>query len=453
MKVFNMTLRYHSLSRHILILSLNVHPHIMFDDRIALEYEEKIKKLERTVSGLESELRSKEIVIDALILKLKSQTSEARIEDAGVKRRKQPTVEEPPPGIETCVENTEMTSTSEEKKDAFSLDDKKPVKKEELKNIETQIRKTFTPKSNKMEFRINFSFRRFIEYAEVSYEFSLFNKKIVRTKNPLKQFIETNIVKIIKYVIDNINSLNLNQICSTFFMINSEINYKHKLVVFHDIVLMLNDYSKLNFIASALFNNINLLGDVFSQLIRKIMYHQFCIDSNMFRGCDVVEYLCLVNDNFKLSAPEISLWSSLSHFLVKHELFDDAKKVVLVDSIERGFCLRMVCHYIDWDYTYNTFILTQLYPKLISEKAAVHVYYMGVLMMNARRMFGNHESVEALIGVLFKILEWKDECSVAAYLILKQIHPIDAEDWMKNNEEDLKEQGYNIVYLKEFLLI
>lgn len=426
----------------------------MNEARPVKEFREKIKKLEETVESLKSELRSKEIIIDALISKLKLLEPDAslRLVESGAsseagdsaKRVRQVQPSDSLPGIGAYSENERGES---------SEDEEKLLKDEVLRDIELKIKKTFESKSNKMDFRINFGFQKFVEYAETSFEFSLLNKKLVRTKNPLKQFIEANLNKIVKYVLDNINSMNLNQICSTIFMVNSEMDYKYKLVVFHDVVLLLDCYSKLNFIASALFNNINLKGDVFSQLIRKIMYHQLCIDGDMFKDSSVVEYYGLIRDNFKLSAPEISLWDSLSHFLVKHDFFDQIKRIVLVDSIERGFCLRMVCHYIDWDYTYNVFILTQLYPTLMSERAAVHTYYMGILMLNAKRMFESDESVERLVDVLVGILEWRDECSVAAYLILKQIRPVEAEDWIDSNEEYLKEGGYSMEYLKGFLLI
>jgi len=459
----------------------------------------KVKKLEETINSLRSQLSSKEIVIDALISKLKplekakaappvqnpkpippvntppavkspkpvppvntppavqnpkpvppvntppqvKNPKPTPIVDSSpaVKRPKPAPPVESPPGIE-MVRETE----NEVPKDELSKD-------EVLGDIELQLKAAFTAKTNKMEFRTNFTFQNFVKYAETSFEFSLLNKKPVKIKNPLKKFIETNLDKIIKYLLDNINSLNINQICSTMFMVNTEMEYKYKLVVFHDVVLLLDNYVKLNFIASALFNNINLEGDVFSQLIRKIMYHQLCIDSDMLKETGAVEYLGLVKDNFKLSAPEISLWSSLAHFLIAHDFFDKAKRIVLVDAIERGFYLRMVCHYVDWDYTYNTFILTQLYPKLMSERAPVHAYYIGILMLNAKRMFGSDESIERLVDVLDGALAWKNDCSVAAYLILKQIRPVDAGRWLGANEVYLRGSGYDIEYLESFLII
>jgi hypothetical protein len=229
--------------------------------------------------------------------------------------------------------------------------------------------------------------------------------------------------------------------------------YKHKLVVFHDVVLELTNFSFLNFIASALFNNIELNADVFSQIIRKIMYQQLCIDMDMFNDSKIIEYLDQIRINFKLETPEISLWESPSHFLVNHTFFDEERKVVQIESIERGFCLRMLFHYLDWDFTYNTFIVSNLYPKILLDKKAIHVYYLGILMMNAIRIFGKDESVKKIEEELLDILEWKNECSVVAYLILKQTREDITNEWIKSNEKFIIDSRYKIDYLKEFLLI
>ncbi|ELA41866.1 uncharacterized protein VICG_01050 [Vittaforma corneae ATCC 50505] len=428
----------------------------MVVDNTAKECKEKIKSLEKIIADLKSELHSKEIIINALVSKLKEQKSGVGCENCEHAKKIKTKMTVSLPGIEACSSediNTEAKTPISPRKPADGSFHKSVCTPCDSAEIISQIKDIFVQKSKNMEFKLNFTFKKFVDYAETTYEFSLFNKKVMKAKNPLKQFIEANLDRIVKYILDNVNTLNLNQICSTIFLINSEMAYKHKLVIFHDIVLELSSHSKLNLIAAALFNNLDLENDVFSQVIKKIMYHQLCIDGNILKDSEVAEHLNLIRDNFNLSTPEISLWESLSHFLVKHRLFDQDRKIILADSIERGFCLRMLCHYIDWDYTYNTFILTQLYPKILSDKGAVHVYYLGILMMNARRVFGYDESVERLEEELVSFLEWKDECSVVAYMILKQVRQTDSESWMNENEEFLQNNGYRIEYLRSFLLL
>ena len=343
------------------------------------------------------------------------------------------------------VTNPDDTPSKQKEKHSDS-----PIKYDKLIG---ELKKTFKTKSKKTEFKMNFTFMKFIEYCENSYEFSLTNKKVAKSKNPLRQFILTNMDRILKFLIDNINTLNMNQLCSTFFLINSEIEYSHKLVIFHDIILELENCSKLIYIASALFNNLDFSCDLFSQLIKKILFHQVSIDCDLIRDGTVTEYFNLISENLALSPPDISLWESLSHFMVKHELFDTEKLSIKAEAIEKGFMLRMVCHYLDWNYTYNTFIVTQLYPKIVSARSPIHVYYLGILTMNAYRLFGTHESVVSIFDELKGILEWNDQCSVVAYLILKQVYEVECEEWVQRNFENLTLKGFDIVYLKKVLLI
>lgn len=437
----------------------------MKEDR-ETELKRKIKGLENTISQLQTELLSKDIIIDALVAKLKTPEPQQEFtKNNHVKRPKGNLVEAPLPGLDVQA-SEETTSELHEPNIANTLPQlTNSIQPEEKPHIDetcvpynvaelaSQIKDIFVQKSKNLDFKLNFSLKKFVDYAELSYEFSLFNKKVVKTKNPLKQFIEINLQKILKFVIENINILNLNQICSTVFLINSEISYKQKLVVVHDLILELNNYSKLNFIASALFNNLDLENDIFSQIIKKIMYHQLCIDNNLLKNTEVIEHLGIIRDNFSLSASEVGLWDCLSHFIIKHELFDQDKKRILADAIENGFLLRMVCHYLDWDYTYNNFILMQLYPKLLLDKGSIHAYYLGILMMNANRFLGTDESTKEIENELLSILDWKNESSIAAYMILKQIRSEDANKWMNENVEWLRKEGYRVEYLKGFLLI
>lgn len=439
----------------------------MTQNKTVKKYEDKIKSLEKIIQNLNQQLESKEIIIDALISKLKiKNTTNDFEENDKVKKLKTNENEECLPGIESypseeqekipiLIEDQPVENKNIDENNDITIQIKNKIPENEVKKSEliSQIKSLFDQKSKNTEFKMNFSFEKFIEYAETSYEFSLFNLKVVSTKNPLKQYLKTHLDSLIKFILDNINDLNLNQICSSIFLLNSEMEYKHKLVVFHDVILELNDFSKLNFIASALFNNIALKTDVFSQIIRKIMYHQYCIDGEIFENTNILEYLDVIRANFALIAPEISLWDSLSHFLVNHNLFDQNKKIILSDSIERGFCLRMLCHYLDWDYTYNVFIVKQLYPKILLERGAIHVYYLGILMMNAKRILGEDESIFKLEETLMSILEWRDECSIVSYLILKQIKKAETDLWLDRNEDLILQKNFNKTYLKDFLLL
>lgn len=430
-------------------------PTVQESENKVREMNKRISDLENTVKNLKTELMNKDIIIDALVTKLreKQDTDESKPESEPepVKRIKKNTEEVTLPGLENILE--ESLVDDNDLTDHKVVSEPRNVPYSGTSELITQIKDIFIQKSKNIDFKLNYNFRKFVDFAETSYEFSLFNKKVFRIKNPLKQFLDANLDRIVKFIIENINFFNMNQICSTLFLINSEIPYKQKLIIFHDIVLVLENFSKLNFIASALFNNIDLEGDFFSQLIKKIMYHQICIDNKLINDSDVIEYYGLIRENFSLTPSDISLWDSLSHFLVAHSFFDQVKKTIKPESIEKGFALRMLASYLDWDYIFNSFIRTQLHPKIVSDRSPIHVYYMGILMMNARRFFGVCESVNIIEDEFRAILEWKDQCSVVSYLILKQVYPEDCESWINDNTKLIETIGFDITYLKSFFLL
>lgn len=107
--------------------------------------------------------------------------------------------------------------------------------------------------------------------------------------------------------------------------------------------------------------------------------------------------------------------------------------------VHNGFILRMVCHYLDWDYTFNNYIVDKLYPKIIELKSIALVYYLGILTVNGYRQFKDDESVNSLFELLHKILHWNDECSVVSYMFLKQFYSDDILSFSTSSVfEDLK---------------
>lgn len=326
-------------------------------------------------------------------------------------------------------------------------------KMEEDADFIKEIHGIFQMKSKKTELKPNFNFQEFVNYAEISYEFNLNNKNIQIFKNPLKMYLESHTEKVMKYTMDNINHLSLNQICSTVFMMNSYIPYKQKTVIFHDLILLLRNHSKLPYIFSALFNNIDLPSDPFSNQIKKIVAHQIFIDSELFEE-EVIQYLVIINTNFNLENETTNLWTSLKTFVINKSVFLQGQTIIDPETVENGFIVRMMCHYLDWDYTYKEIILKILCPSIEgNERSPIHVYYLGILAVNAFRLFKGDPSVLSLFKKLREYLLFKDESSIVSYLILKQIYTDEFVDWPMNNLKWIRKMELNVPILQEILLI
>ncbi|KAI5150225.1 hypothetical protein ENBRE01_1368 [Enteropsectra breve] len=451
------------------------------DRAIQQEHEKIVKKLQAKIKRLEQQVEEKQIIIDALVYKSR----------AGKKRRIE-SADEDYEVVPQCTEKDGTLSSGIPFINAFDLDDKSEiqnasesfnvingklpekqpgshtVRNDSLVEIHTanassmpefvkQVKNIFMTKPKNMDFRSNYSFQKFIEYAEKSYDYLPTNKKISKPKNPMRQYVEGNLDKILKHIMDNINTLNLNQICSTLFLINSLIDYQHKLVIAHDIILEIDCYNKILFIFSALFNNINLEEDTLSRALKSVLYHQFCIASDIVTDEQVLGYLESIKDNFSLYKASETIWDCLESMLVSQPVFVQSQNKDSLEyspkCIEHGFAIRMVCHYLDWDYAYNEFILEKLQPLVAARRGGFFVYLMGILCMNAYRQFGKDQSVNLLLQYLATLLSDDSETSIVSYLILNQISEADAERWLENNTANLIKKNYDPAMLKNYLLL
>lgn len=409
--------------------------------------EELVFRQEKRIQEMDEKILSQEIIINALVSQVKNKTLlEKKDSNNQTEIIKRPCVaDEPTKKLDNNIVNTEVINDKTDSSE-YSKYHQNMVK--EIKNI-------FMYKQKTAEFKMNFTFKKFIEYAESYYEFLLTNKKISKLKNPFKLYIDSNLEKIIKCLIENINNFNLNQICSSIFMINSAIEYNHKLVIAHDILLEIKDYSKLLYIYSALFNNIELGKDLISVLITKILYHQYCIDSDLYEDDTIFGYLELIKNNFGLEKPKKTLWKSLSDFLIPIDFFTTVQGTIQINNsaIEAGFGLRMLCTYLDWDYTYNEFIINKLLPAVKDELNATYLYYLGILAINSLRMFGKTESVTVILNELLEWLNDTDEINLVAFLILKQVFNDKPYKWLETQKEMLKKKDIPIDSLESILLI
>lgn len=335
---------------------------------------------------------------------------------------------------ESSTDSTSRLKATIEAKDALIEQLLKSLEDAGVKRTKTPPETELPPKRLK-ELKPNSTPEEFIAYAEAASEFP--TKPTV--KNPLRLYIETNTDAILKYVVDSIDHLTPRQLCPALLLVAQSLSYARRQIVFHDIALHSTD--KLAFAAAALFTTFET--DPLSQVIAKIAYRQLCIDAD---NADLGDAPAVLD----LAPPDVSLWDHLPLFLVPGVLFGGDMRVA-PDAVQCGFALRLLCHYVDWDYTYNEFIVPQLHPYVLAEKCALHVYYLGILMMNARRLFGRDESVLAIERELLEILEWPGECALAAYLILKQTRNVGA--WMEAREDALRAEGYNMEYLRTCRLI
>jgi len=368
--------------------------------------------------------------------------------------------------------------------------------------------------SQGIEFKANSSIEEFVQYATAANGFNPAQPTEFTLKNPLKQYIETNLNKIVKYIMGQLNRLSSVQVCSSLYLLSPNIHYLHKSVIAHDVVVELADKGRIPCIFSALFHSKPLQKDPLSSALNQILSVEVEKSLAVCEDPEIRDYLNHIKISFILckddnskgenninSKDENNINGRINgnidssrikdlngHSIIRStlETLVQTKVRLICDNkisslaIRQGFCIRVLCSYLGWEETFKDIILDRLFPLIKNENRPEHIYYLGILAINA--LIHTEDSKEdALIHTegskvdalaytggdknICTVIRWfkeflKDgkrkgqiESGIAAYLILKQVSEVDAGLWLNSHRNRLVSEGYDIDYLGKFLLI
>ncbi|WUR02830.1 uncharacterized protein VNE69_03051 [Vairimorpha necatrix] len=295
-------------------------------------------------------------------------------------------------------------------------------------------------------FKENSYFDEFIDFCTETYTQKSFEiQKISHSKN-VKKYLQENKNKILKYLILNINKLSFSNVCSTLLVLSTEFTDTEKFVIIHDIILYVQDFSKLIFYSFCILNNQITDSGVFYSTIHSILSYQYLVDLEIHKSKKIIGTSLTYIKNllsFKCTKP---LEEVLSGIKVDIPVFSKYK--FNTDIYQYIYSLRSLCHFLDWDYVYNTFILEELSKNLTGCK----ILYMGILALNSIRLFGSTESSDTIMDFIKDKMKNIDEIGLASYLIIKQINEKDSQEYLETNEEALSSSGHDITYLRTLLI-
>lgn len=302
-----------------------------------------------------------------------------------------------------------------------------------ISNLGDEIVNIFSPSSNKrIEFKTNYTLQQFIDYIGNSFEFQLDIRKPHKIKNPIRGYVISNLDKIILYLMQNINILSLKNICTTLFYINNEIEQKHKLVILFDIILLLKERTKLLYIISALFNNvfgINNGNVIIVKTVISIIYHQYLIEKDLYKNnAKIIKYLNDIKTNFDLFRYSENLFDLVNEFInipIKKPIINFKEGRIDNEFEIVGWSIRTICHMLDWDYTYNTLILTKLDYKNNPFHTLVTIY----LTKDIFDSFGYENSVQLLCNEFISVMNNDSEIAMLCYIFIKEINTKKAEEY------------------------
>ncbi|KAK6090409.1 hypothetical protein P3W45_000506 [Vairimorpha bombi] len=434
--------------------------------------EEEIRNLTSRILELEEELENKEIMINVLINEVKR--NKVRSED--IKRRKKnENVDDvtkwnsEPKIIEESFINKsakELLHDKPKNQDFFSeiipsTHKQEPEKeKEEISTnwiykfkLKDDLENMFSRKKVMKIFKDNVFIDEFVDFCAETYLIKSFDEifTIIHAKN-VKKYLQDNKTKITKYVIQNINKLSMSSICSTLLCLSTEFTDDEKLVIIHDIILYVQDNSRILFAVFCILNTEKFFSkqdseDIFRNTISSILCHQYTVDIDIHKNRKVVvgplstirNILGLKASNKNIEDVLLSINSDIPVFC-KYKINPEIYKYM--------YSVRVLGHFLDWDYCYNVYIREYLSKEVNGCK----ILYLGLLTLNSLRLFGNIESTEVLFSFILENMKGSDELSLISYLIIKQINEKDSKEYIERVGKDIENIGYDLEYLKKLIV-
>lgn len=411
-----------------------------------MEEELKIK-----VAELEEEIENKEIMINALLNEIKKLKSK----EMGVKRRKVVASLETCNGVnemlnlnesigisEGVVEVKQETTATSQGKVNLEINNKSRKKslKEEVESLihHNRTNRTFKDSSFTEDF---------LDYCADTIPYN-FNTNCWELKGPIKAYVGQNLYQITSFISREINRLSLLQICSTLHCISGALTPLESSIVFHDILLMVDDYSKLHFIFHSLFKS-RIDDFLLGSTILSLMSYQQKVDSELLKPRKaLLQHISSLRYCFEIpkcskKLEDVLVELSTPTVIFKHNMIDE-------NIYQLIFSIRLLTHFLDWDYTFNVYVNDVLYPQVDDSDA--FLLYMGIVNFNSYRLFGETESTEMIFELLKSKMVGVSSTSVLCYLLIKQIVSKHSNSWLALNSKELISQGWSLEYLTSYIL-
>lgn len=275
---------------------------------------------------------------------------------------------------------------------SFSIDDNKnlaPIEVDFLRILD------YMPSPHK-GFKNNMGFDELLMYLR-TLNIPLFRGGIFTMPKQLKNFIYINHAGIHKFLIENLNK-SLHDSCLLAYVLSKESDFSKKLLLFHDVVLFIDDFSKLVFLFACVFSKKGSdnqrvaeikdnSGNWLYQTMRMILENQLIADKDLFLAPQSLEAIQKIKATYNLD-PQY------------HDFHKSAATFASAKTVNEVCATRIVAHYMDWDWSYNHMIVSTLYPKYVLTKDQHILYLIGVVASNGYRTIGLHESVKGVYDFL-----------------------------------------------------
>ncbi|EPR79252.1 hypothetical protein SLOPH_1776 [Spraguea lophii 42_110] len=419
-----------------------------------MNYKENYEEALEKISHLEDKLEEKDILIDSLIAQIKkykqSDNLKKKIDTQSNKRVKEEYTEDETETIQSLEKTVSIPDISSNKiipnindddeleageirkentvDSSHSRQTSKSIMSKEMRYVDKQLKlekeisKETTvkmtglkalqkcPRKKEICFKSNYSFEEFIDFIDsqiVPYIFD--EKKKIRLNKTLKNYIEINIKGIINLIIKTLNDNDVEKVYTILLTISIYSSYEIIILLFHDILLYLEDPSKLLFFSYAIFYDCEIRCDIISTTIKKILNYQLNIDYKLYK--EYKQFYNKIENSISLTASSTDF---IPYILSLESNFNinDEESVINIAAV-----IRMITIFMDYDWAYNELIVNNIYPKYVSTKNIFYLVCIGTVALQGQRMFEDEKSVKNMYDFIKK--EY-NECNQNVKEIIKK---------------------------------
>ncbi|ELA48221.1 hypothetical protein VCUG_00262 [Vavraia culicis subsp. floridensis] len=389
--------------------------------------EDKLKKYKSKIKSLKNKLKCKKIIIKSLLHTLQKKKYKKRRSDSSVKRKEKDEIKKRRKVSNVLGQGTEQI-IKETSNDGRMLNKSDGAAHHEIVDAYTVLERNNCENEDK-SFKLNFKLDEYVDYT-----CSLFVPYICDAKDTYKLskqhaiYIKTNRKCILKHIFKDINTREIEKTWTLLFNLGCTESYEALCVVVHDLFVFVEDFERVFYLSYALLHNKKFEVDILSKTIRMLLSYQALIMRKVNSG---VEFGYKIQEEMDL----------FDHFDV-----NSLCNVILEDNSFSHLnvaSLRIICSFMDWNWTYNTFIVQMLYPRFVETNRPILLFYMGVICTLGYKNFGMHESVQSIFDEIKTCLD-KDnvELSAIACSFVKNFDLDLAEKWGTRNKVKYGRQSW-----------
>lgn len=378
----------------------------------------KISKYKNKIKALKKKLYHKKLMINSLLDSL---------ERKKIKRKKR--TKKKVKKINDIVQKDEFVSndtscfavqTDVTTQDVF--DEQETPSKSEEQNTHFILRNNKNENNAEQIFKPNFKFEEYTTYLSSIFVPYIFDDQVTYNLTKVHSiYIKSNIKGIIKYVFKDINAQPIEKSWEILYNVGCVENYSVICVIIHDLFLFVDDFDRVFFLSYALLQGKKLEADILSSTIKMLLSYQALI---MKKNGIYTEYVTKIQD-------ELFLFDSFDISRQCNTILNDID--IYANNIA---ALRIICSFMDWDWTYNTFVCEMLFPRFTETRSQTCVCYLGAICMLGYKNFGSHESTQSILDELKKVVTGDNlHLSIIACTFVKSLDFDFVRKWIKDSKK------------------